>query len=344
MSNDLNSCVRQMLNSLDVCYDNIDYNNQMIVRCPFCGDSSNETHAHMYVKLSTEPGEPIVYYCHKCNAGGILDQYVVDLLGVYDNDFEYLNKSNLSYSSKKIGSKLNIKNKIKKMILLPPLNNNQTKLKIDYIENRLGIKLSAKDIIDYKMVFNFRDYLAYNHINKYTRHELIMQGLDNEYVGFITNNNEFIQSRRIYDTKDKYLKRYINYNIFGLQNNTKRFYTLKNNLRYMDRLTIVLAEGAMDILGIFNHIYNKKYDDNILFMAVGGLGYNNAIKYITKLGTLFYDIYIYSDNTVELQYYRNLKYELGMLFKHNRLIVCYNSKFKDCGTTKDNIDIEEYEI
>ncbi len=40
-------------------------NGQWLARCPFCGDSSNERHGHLYLKPAT--GE---YRCHKCGDGG----------------------------------------------------------------------------------------------------------------------------------------------------------------------------------------------------------------------------------------------------------------------------------
>lgn len=40
-------------------------NGQWIARCPFCGDSKNKRHGHLYLKPDT--GE---YKCHRCDAGG----------------------------------------------------------------------------------------------------------------------------------------------------------------------------------------------------------------------------------------------------------------------------------
>lgn len=340
----LNNILKALLLSLPVYNDTSYYNNMIGVRCPFCGDSKKSlTKTHLNVRLTDEEFSVPVYRCNRCGASGRVDSYFLDLLGLYNSDFEYENKINNKNAALIVGNKGFKQNKIKPIKLLPPLNNESTRIKKEYIENRLGIKLTVEDIKRYKIIFNLYDFLEYNKIKTLTRKEYITDGLDNQYVGFLTCNNEFINFRNIGNI-DEYYKRYINYNIFGIQDNTKRFYILSNNINIMKKCKIIIAEGVFDILGIYNHIYNKETKDNVLFCAVQGMGYNNIIKYINKLGIIFANYEIYSDAEVELKKYIKLKDELGFRVENSKFTICYNLLSKDCGVTKDKIKIKKYEI
>lgn len=339
-------CVYRLLCSLRIHNDNYKYNGRVVVRCPFCGDSiKSERSTHMYVLLKTDNNKFPSYYCQRCKANGYVDEYFLDLLGLYDNNLSYLyglKRTQLSKNAGRVGFKTN---KVKELKLLPPLNNKITKEKISYVQDRLGILLTVKDIINYKMVLNLYDFLNYNKITEFTRHEQIMEGLDKFYIGFLSTRNEFINMRNIYDKRiDNYLKRYINYNIFGLDDNTKRFYTLSGRVNKFKRCKVVIAEGPFDIIGIHNHIYGKKYEDNIIFCAVQGIGYENLIKYLCKLGILFADYEIYSDKEVSLGFYKDLKSSLDYRVKDSEFTICYNTLSKDCGVTADKINIKKYKI
>lgn len=334
------------LKSLPVCHDeSLGYSGFVTVRCPFCGDSrKNPNNAHLYIKIIVDKDDRQWYKCQRCQEGGLVDDFLLDSLGIYDPILSELQKERNKNISKIVGKKGYRYNKIPTLKLLPPLDNIYTDAKIKYIENRLGIKLSIQDILNYKMVLNYWDFFKYNYIKQFTRHSNIIEGLDKNYIGFLTTKNEFINSRKIYDDYDDYFKRYINYNIFGLKDNTIRLYTITNKIDLMKNFKIIMAEGIFDIIGIHNHFYKKKKSDNLIFCAVLGSGYESAINYFIKRGILFADYYIYSDKEVKLSQYKKLKKKLDYKISDSKFIIFYNELGKDYGVTKDKIKLIKYEI
>ena len=325
-------------------YDMYRYKGMIVVRCPFCGDSINSKfHAHFYIKCRVDDGSLMTYYCQRCGQGGVLDPYIMELLDVYDPDIELMYKSHKVELTKRIGGKILTDNKIKNMKIPMPLNTRATIAKIRYVENRLGIKIRGKDIAKYKLVFNIIDFLKINRIDKYTRDERIIQGLDNQYVGFLSINKEFLNCRNIGET-DNYLKRYINYNIFGIDDNARKFYTLKNVVNCMNDIEIIIAEGPFDIIGIYNHIYNCEDEDRI-FVASLGMSCYSLILYFIKQGFIFCNIKIFADKGVTLDFYRDIKKKLSYKFKGS-IEIFYNNKKgqKDFGVRPEEIELKSYMI
>ena len=325
-------------------YDMFKDRGMVVVRCPFCGDSRNsQLHAHMYINCKVDGRNHPVFMCQRCGQSGIFDSYVLELLDIYDNDVELLYKSYKVNMSKQFGGKSEYKNKIKDIQLPMPLNNANTIRKIKYIEDRLGIKLKSKDISKYKLVFNLVDFLQINNINKFTRNEKIIEAIDNQYIGFLSINKEYLNCRNIGEI-DNYLKRYINYNIFGLDDNTKKFYTLSNRVDCMRNVEIIIAEGPFDIIGIYNHVYHKEDKDRI-FVASLGMSCFSLVKYFIKQGFIFCDLKIYADKGVNLSYYRELKKKLGHRFK-GTMEVFYNEMKgeKDFGVRADRIKLKSYMV
>lgn len=322
--------------------DHIDYNGTMITRCQFCGDSSDKSHGHLYILGLNEdsPYDPN-YYCQKCKTQGFIDEFFLDLMDLYDPELHILaqkHKINKSKHNVKVGLKEN--NKIVSK-LLPPLNNSNTLNKIKIFEERMGVKLTTEKILYYKMVFNLHDYLEYNNIRKFTRDKRVVDVLDDRYIGFLSVNNEFINMRNFGEVT-KYNKRYENYNVYGIQDNTKRFYIISNKIDVMKNVTVHICEGVFDLIGIREHVCNCN-DDNVIYAACLGLSYSNIIKYIVKKGILFADYNIYSDSGIPISEYRELKRELKDIIR-GEFNIYYNThpKYKDCGTKKENIILKKY--
>lgn len=325
-------------------YDMYKYKGLVVVRCPFCGDSRNsQSHAHMYIKCKVDGNRFPVFMCQRCGQNGIFDTYTLELLDIYDTDIELLYKSYKVNMSKQFGGKLQYNNKIKNIKIPMPLNNTNTIRKIKYIEDRLGIKLTGKDISKYKLIFNIIDFLQINNIDQYTRDKRIIEGIDNQYIGFLSINKEYLNCRNT-GPIDNYLKRYINYNIFGLDDNTKKFYTLSNTVDCMRNVEIIIAEGPFDIIGIYNHIYDKDDKDRI-FVASLGMSCLSLVKYFIKQGFIFCDLKIFADKGVNLSYYRDIKKKLGYKFK-GTMEIFYNEMKgeKDFGVRPDQIKLKSYMV
>ena len=99
------------------------------------------------------------------------------------------------------------------------------KEKLKYINDRLGIKMTFKEALDNKIVFNLYELLGGNGVKYLTREQFVGDILQQNFLGFLSYDNGFINMRNIrkpgiiqYDKLDK---RYINYNIFNNTDNSK---------------------------------------------------------------------------------------------------------------------------
>ena len=142
---------------------------ETVIRCPYCGDSNNLNHAHLYI--NNQP--PFKYYCQKCSTSGIIDSKFLRELNLYDPELiQYTNNSKNEYIknlNKKYGN--NFKTIFKKEFDLLP--NQYTKLelnKLKYFNDRLGINVDNEELLKkYKIILNLKDFFDNNNLtmNKY---------------------------------------------------------------------------------------------------------------------------------------------------------------------------------
>ena len=256
--------------------------NTINCRCPLCGDSVHMKSAHFYITLPKE-NTPVLYYCHKCNSGGVVTYKSLLEWGLYDQnivrDIEDLNKRLSSKGRSKKYFDFTIRN----------ISNTRTTIdyksdyKLNYINQRLGTQLSYNDLSRLKIVLNLHDLLVENNISKLTRNDNIVADLDREFIGFLSFDNCFLNMRitcepgsgRVYKEIDK---RYINYAIFDKQDNSMRFYTIPTilDLNTPYRIPIHIAEGPFDILSIYLNLNNGS---NGIYTSVAGNNYISIISH-----------------------------------------------------------------
>lgn len=296
----------------------------VVIRCQDCGDSKkHKNKGHLYVQVRFKENEKPWYKCHKCGMFGYIDEYFLSKYGIFDDDLNTMNKRHNYVAGKNFGSTGLKNNNIKPLKLCYPLNTSESIAKIKYVENRLNIKITKADIIKYKMIINFKHFLKCNDITSFTRKDIDF--IDKYYIGFLTSYNEFINFRIIDDNLiDQYHPKSINYNIFDLSDNTKKFITLKRNKKIdmMDDVELVTAEGMFDLLGIYNHVY-KRNEGNRIFVANNGMSQYNTVRHYNKLGFLFSDLKIFADKGVTMDYYRDMIKKLDYHF-HGNTTVIYN--------------------
>ena len=331
-------------------FNDIDYKRTglVITRCPVCGDSrKSKNKGHLYINCKPTAEIPAWVKCHRCGFSEVLNKsnYVLELLNIFSDENDYLRKQFNSALTKRFGFSIMKNNQVKKLKLLPPLNNEYTRMKLKYINERLGIKLTQEKIEQYKIIFNLKDFLSYNKIQDTTCSNWKLNSLDESYVGFLSTNNEFINFRIIDDKLiDNYHKRYENYNIFGLEENTRRFITVKGKVNIMKDIEINSCEGPMDLIGIREHIMRCD-DHNKIYVANMGMSAYSLMIYFIRKGLIFNKLRIFADKGVNLDYYRELKKKLGYRYK-GEIEIIYN-KYKgekDFGIPKDKIKLNNYFI
>lgn len=265
---------------------------EIVMRCRFCGDSSDLNHKHLYIGLGYD-NKPIMYNCFKCGESGILTANTLREIDLNDYDIAekviHFNKQ-ISKSSNKLSYNTQIYY-IRNTFIR---NNNVSFVKRDYINSRLGLNLSFTDLLENKIVLNLLDLLNTNKI-KYSNPQFVRE-LDEHFVGFLSEDNNFVIERNVTSSADF---RYCKYNIHGKINTDKRYYILPCNIDLLDPrpVDVHIAEGPFDILSIkYNVVENK---DRCLFIAIGGKAYKNIVRHVlSHMGLFNVNIHLYVDADV----------------------------------------------
>lgn len=272
-------------------------NTEVCARCMYCPDSRDPTHGHMYISIPRSEDELSVYYCHKCKAFGAVTNRTLIEWGIYDpiigSELNGIYK-NAQAKGKTVGF-----DRVVYQVVNTVSNMKLAQTKLEYINQRIGTSLTIEDALNSKIVLNLQDLLRGNQITQYTRHQNIITQLNNQFVGFLSMDNNFVNLRRICEEGVVYSgidKRYINYNIFGKKDNTEKFYTLPVSIRtdLPRRIPVHIAEGPFDILSVR---YNLRRDPEAIYCAIGGSGYKGLLRHLITTMNLFYiELHLYPDN------------------------------------------------
>jgi len=283
-------------------------NREIIVRCRSCGDSKDITHGHMYIHIPQDKDDCPVYHCFKCQISGVINSKTLIEWGIYNPE--------IAIETDKLINKAISNNKFKgynsfHYPIYNHVNNiNLAYKKIEYIKNRIGVELTIEECLKQKIILNLKDLLDYNRYNisnnmntnnnsYYTRHINIINSLNDNFVGFLSLDNNFVNLRRMYNEGILYKgidKRYINYNIHNKIDNTEKMYVMPANidLTIPKKIQIHVAEGPFDILSIKYNL--RRYEDGI-FAAITGSSYLGFITHlIVSYEIFFFDVHVYPDN------------------------------------------------
>lgn len=285
---------------------------ELVCKCQFC---NLDRSAHFYIKLPTTGSNIMVFNCFKCHISGIL---TVDKLISWNlTDRPDVLTELAKYNKENMNKPENLR--YAKDMEIYRLNNtfiSNTKLsevKLKYINNRLGTEFNYQDLLNLKITLNIYDLFQSNIINTYSRSNYILDQLNKYFLGFISYDNAFLNMRSL--VREEILhqsiqRRWINYNIFNKFENTLRYYCIPTeiNLYNPKRITLYIAEGAFDILSIYNSVDDKT---NCIFCAILGSGYSQVIKFfIISLKLMYLDIHIYPDADIDDSILFNIKMDL----------------------------------
>lgn len=314
----------------------------VVVRCPSCGDSrKSKDHGHLHIKINLRNDEPILYHCFRCDDfKGILNSSTLRELDLYDNSLssnliQYNNSSirKIKKSLRIKNNKLDIKNpKVKDVKLAEE--------KRSYLNNRLGVDLSLDEWIRLKVVFNLIELLMENNLKEFTASKNTILTLHTNYVGFLTTANEFVNCRCIYPEGQRYYK----YTLKEIIGDTKKMYIIPTviDLLTTEKVTINIAEGVFDILGIYlNHSITH---ENQIYSAVCGCGFQTVVTHFIHLG-LFGDnirVNIFSDKDKNREFYDKLFDNISPFV--GEIYLYYNEKGKDYGVPKEEVSLLETRI
>lgn len=306
-------------------------------RCHICGDSRDRTARHMYIGLNKQG--VLVYNCFKCGASGLVDGAFFRSLNCFNVDMIQIcnenNKKSVSYQEQSTKRKF-IKNRTP---ILSYRDAPETAKKVEYISNRLGYNFSLQDLARFKIILNLYDYINANTVGTLTRNKDMCDLIDKFFIGFLSLDNAYINMRRLVPENKlpKFIdERYINYNIYGFQDNSRRYYVIPTQINTCQKVKIHIAEGVFDILGVYLNTDSDKA--NSIFAAIGGKSYMSLTKFfMLEYGFMNFELHIYVDNDVdnfEIQKIANLVKPIGVeIFMHRNLF----QGEKDYGVRRENI-------
>lgn len=274
---------------------------EVVCRCPFCGDSKDLKHAHLYLSVPQNEEELSFYHCKRCPAHGVVDIDFLRKIGCEDTSL-------LVEVSKHNSEVFNLpKYKSIKQIDIYPLNLGYVRedplniAKLKYINDRIGSNFSISDLASLKIFLNLYDIINSNHL-ELTRHQMTCDDLDKWFMGFISYDNSFaglrkLTNRELYKSINK---RYINYILVNKPDDAKNFYVIPTMIDILNPtpVKIHLAEGQFDILSIFYNLNKCNRTQNI-YIACGGKSYAQALEFILlETGIINYEVHYYPDADV----------------------------------------------
>lgn len=269
---------------------------QHVVRCPYCGDSSNLTHGHFSIRIDpTDPTDPLLYRCFKCENSGLFTTDTMNDLGLTIDSDVAKGLSKIIYRSckiNKITSLMTEDNIIPAADMTRPL----TIEKLNYIKDRLGFEITQDLIQSLGIVVNFDEFLT---LNKIPFHSGItvsyIKFLTSNYVGFLSKNKNQIVFRCIRNDPNMQRYRKVILNIKNLDPNN--YYGIKNSIDilYTNDINIHIAEGTFDIISVFQNLNHGDLENNYYFAACG-FGMRTVIRNSIKMGlNTNLNVHIYAD-------------------------------------------------
>lgn len=290
---------------------------QYKTRCPYCGDSSNPSHGHLYLKCSNDLSEPILYHCFLCNKSGKVNQAFLDKYGIqlkFPETIRYFNK---------ISNSNNIKNIYTGE---PIINSNEYR----YLVERLNCQFSAEELSSFRIVWNMNNILE-SLSNDRIRNTLPSS---NNGVSFLSDNNSLLLTR-FYQGEPRWRKT----TLFPSDN--KSLYRIKKNIDlFKDCISVNISEGIFDAIGLYKHFP----DENGIYIATLGSDYISAIDYSISLGLIgsHISINLYLDSDIkEKSLIHSLKKYKWLYLK---ISIFKNALDKDFGVPKERIKLIEFKV
>lgn len=311
------------------------------LRCPLCGDSSHDPDGkHFSIKIEPDDSEPVMYHCWlaKCGASGVLKTSDLQLLGITDMDV-IMELSQYNRTINKNMDQLFVSRVPKKY---EPVNlaSQHNKAKLDYINQRLGTKLSFADMRIYKIQLSLYDMLNINGIKRLAFKKERCDLLDEYTVGFISIYSDYMICRDI--SKDLATgMRYTNYRISGKVNpEDMKLYSIPREIDLLDPHSAIIniAEGPFSILGAYLNTELGTEKPNSVWLANCGSDYRNNIIHVCKqYGLIKVHINIWSDSEIKLDKYKKLYQSLKSNLDIKQFHVLYNQRAEDFGHARKDI-------
>jgi len=260
------------------------YSKDVVVRCPYCGDSIKNTRScHMYISKFPIDG---VYRCHcfRCEKSIPLLNFLIDNDLIKHVPKEEIKKIYEADTTIPFSNLIVRKERSYRKVATQKFNEDNRK--IQYIKNRIGdIPKQVKKYIITN--FNFEE-------NPKKR-----EWLNRDFVGFTTYRRCKVICRNISDHEQRYLN-------CNLDMTEDYFLFYDKNLKLLDTGIIFIAEGIFSLLGAYNFLKrNGKLPGNSIYVASAGKSsITSCLRYVMALfGVADWNVTVIGDSEVDHTYY-----------------------------------------
>lgn len=303
----------------------INGSNEIIVRCPYCGDSvKHENKGHFYIGESNNG--MFLYQCKRaeCGVTGVLNKRVLSDLNVQDLDLMIdINKLNVNSTFNKIiETKNNNYNRFNTYDFEHKNNNNE---KMDYLRNRL-FDIDKIDLNKYRIILSIKNFIETFSLYSHFKNKSLLDNLEKNAIGFLNFNSSAISFRYFNNSKYRYYKVKLNDDI--------DLYSIRTelDLLYSREITINICEGAFDIINIRNRLFKEVDENENIFIASNSGDYITKIEYLSKLlGLVNFKINVFRDSDVSTE---KIKNQFKNSIFYNNLNIYSNSLGKDYSEDK----------
>ena len=299
--------------------DNLGYakvsNKNIVTKCPWCEYGKEKKHYHLYIAL-----ELPIFHCWqaRCEQSGFLSKLMSHIDGK-DRTDQFVDKSLIKESTHK---KLINPLKEKKALEVPKINTDQFKMKSMYMKYRLGFDVDVSSIS--KLVFDVQEFVKINDIKLDDKSQGLMEFLQTNFVGFLTEHNSLLILRNI-DPNASF--RY--YKLDLDESDFLDYYKISGS--NFNSNTVVISEGIFDIFAEQSLNTLKNRDNIKLYAATLSGSFPSLLKSLVFYEQLYrLNVVVLSHRDVDLDVYRKMKKFNSHII--DTLSVYYNSSGKDFAT------------
>lgn len=296
----------------DLCYFN-GSKTELITRCPKCEQESIKQHGHLYIDTRSP-----VFNCFRCDFKGFISKLLTEFKiskEDVDLDLDSISFENVERTTPNIVE-------VKKYDIDKD-QFDKYKLKKQYMMGRLHHDLDLDKIPN--LIFDFKTFLKENNIY-HKKDDTMIEYLESSFVGFLGNRGQAIFCRNINSSEN--IQHY-KLSIWNEKSDYVDFYGAWINDKLKDNNTIVLCEGAFDLLNIvsnrdLHHILSK-----CCFIAsIANKYYYSAFDSVLDYCKLVSaNLIIFGDSDTNQKDYKNLKHHPFI----NDLKIYINKHGKDFG-------------
>lgn len=313
---------------------------EVVCKCKYCPDDGD--HYHMNISIPKTEADLSFFNCWKCHTSGVVTYKKLLEWGLYDQGlFTELTTHNTVASTKSMAAMSDLQSST---VIRPLMVYNtpcaQNDIKLEYINERLGIGLNYHTANASNIILNVGELLYNNRLQNSTRDPRIFKDLSDYFVGFLSYDASYVNLRRIVPEGNLYRtvdKKYINYNIYGKKDNTRKFYSIPSCVDITKPIQIRIAEGPFDILSVKYNLVGE--EPNNCFFAVTGNEYLSLLRFlICGKGLINIVLHFYLDNDAAGNYTWRSILDFLSGFPHIPIYVHKNAIGKDMGVSKDQIE------